>query len=840
VKTWVKKLLALPSDAETGKRVWLLGLSVWLAMLSSASARTMLNTDDSAGFFTAVADKMLRNTFNFGVTNIPVETNGVFVYSPAVQRLLQLAANIYDATTTNFYPTVFRSVFNRDTSGNVFITGYQQVVGVNGANDPQLALPMDVSALPTGTSSNLNVYGVPWIIGAKKGFPNFNEFSMESIVQTTRKIQVTRTVTNLPPQAPFYQTNQMYVFSITNSIGVECWNSYTNSYSNTVQIVVNDNLSMTLTNNGLLAISSNYFISVSTTVTLWPGSVWAYNALDSSYPSPFVIPLQTNVTFMPASVYSFANQIFTPVNQSPPWETNIPLTVLPHFGLVTSNRFQLFMLDGSHVIDYVQFTGPNSLRDLNAELTNPDLNDQYGMWQTNLVGVRNQLNLSEGITVPDKVPDEDGGQWVRPQVSGIITIPQMQAYFQGLFVTNNIGHAFAWPADPANNPGATETNPSYGTQAPYTPTRAVVQYISWQANDPLVHYVASDLNYSGTEQQYGGPFTGITNNDRTAIPLLPDLGNVNDRYQPWGMTSQMAELANVSPSACDLTFKDPLVRKPDDWNFPTNGASIVNRLGQIHRGTPWQTIYLKASNILGEIKNGINVGTNTWMNWTGDFDPTDAAAMAPVRDRHVVSMLAALLNTNDLQSLFSVNNANPNAWLVCFDGLTALTNNLPDSRLHFGMFPPQFDTIVISSNSAQASIIASAIQTSRATQPNQYFRDVGDIMAIPQLTEQSPFLNWNDLIQQTNGISDEAYEEIPSQLLAFLRPDSVGAMIQVNGGWNIQFSGSDAFAYALQTSTNLIDWEIVSTNYPVQGNFSVPIPAVPNSQERFYRSVLLP
>jgi hypothetical protein len=68
----------------------------------------------------------------------------------------------------------------------------------------------------------------------------------------------------------------------------------------------------------------------------------------------------------------------------------------------------------------------------------------------------------------------------------------------------------------------------------------------------------------------------------------------------------------------------------------------------------------------------------------------------------------------------------------------------------------------------------------------------------------------------------------------------VGAMIQVNGGWNIQFSGSDAFAYALQTSTNLIDWEIVSTNYPVQGNFSVPIPAVPNSQERFYRSVLLP
>ena len=37
-----------------------------------------------------------------------------------------------------------------------------------------------------------NVYGVPWIIGAKKGFPNFNEFEMENIFQLTRKLQLTR------------------------------------------------------------------------------------------------------------------------------------------------------------------------------------------------------------------------------------------------------------------------------------------------------------------------------------------------------------------------------------------------------------------------------------------------------------------------------------------------------------------------------------------------------------------------------------------------------------------------------------------------------------------------
>ena len=27
-----------------------------------------------------------------------------------------------------------------------------------------------------GLYTNVNVYGVPWIVGAKKGFPNFNEF----------------------------------------------------------------------------------------------------------------------------------------------------------------------------------------------------------------------------------------------------------------------------------------------------------------------------------------------------------------------------------------------------------------------------------------------------------------------------------------------------------------------------------------------------------------------------------------------------------------------------------------------------------------------------------------
>ena len=43
-------------------------------------------------------------------------------------------------------------------------------------------------------------------------------------------------------------TNQMYIFSISNSIGMELWNSYSNWYPNSVQIVANYHLIMSLTN----------------------------------------------------------------------------------------------------------------------------------------------------------------------------------------------------------------------------------------------------------------------------------------------------------------------------------------------------------------------------------------------------------------------------------------------------------------------------------------------------------------------------------------------------------------------------------------------------------------
>jgi hypothetical protein len=120
------------------------------------------------------------------------------------------------------------------------------------------------------------------------------------------------------------------------------------------------------------------------------------------------------------------------------------------------------------------------------------------------------------------------------------------------------------------------------------------------------------------------------------------------------------------------------------------------------------------------------------------------------------------------------------------------------------------------------------------------FDNLADIFSTPQLSEQSPFLNWNSTAQQQFGISDEAYEIIPAQLLPLLRQDSNGALTYTNGTWSIQFSGSDGSAYGLQTSSDLIHWNSESTNYPMQGHFNVSISAAPNFQRQFYRSVMLP
>ncbi|MGO8837945.1 MAG: hypothetical protein ACLQQ0_11025 [Limisphaerales bacterium] len=848
-----------------------------MANLVLAGATPPLNTDNPVGFFTNVASRLLSSELNLDLTRIQIYPTNQ--YTPAVHRLLQVAANVYDATTTNYYPSVFRPLFSCDQGGmgtRVYVCGYTNVPLVTDATDAQLAPPVDVLVLAATNvpviNLAVNVYGVPWIIGVKKGFPNFNEFVMENVVGITRRLQLTRNTNTLPPTMT--GTNQMYLMSINSSLGVDFWNSYSNNYNGAVSGWVRENLAMSLTNDDVgfnahpgilqpMIFSTNCSIFVSP----WPGtSPWTGNGPNSA---SLIVPLGGTFIILTNSVYrspyASATGGTVPPGLTPPcliplnyfgalgmtavYETNTPGFPFPHFGLLATNQLQVFMLDLDsngvyHVIDYAHFE-QNSSRDLNAEIFSDDMS---GVWNTNTdprtgvpYGIENQINISRGWLVPPGPPPAEDGVWISDPQASTGTPPQQQASFEAFFLP--LGFVATMPGWAGFGP-ASASNSFSSAQAPYSPIRYGVGYTILEANDPLVHYLASDMNPSVTLS------AGLTYHYNYGVPLPSlanlDLGRLNENYQPWGGNPlSIPSIEEEDTNTFNLSLKDPLIYSADDWNFPNGQTSDLNWIGQVHRGTPWQTIYLKASDILDEVQNGTNIGTNTWMNWTGDFDAADAAAMAPVQDWHMASLLASLLNTNDLQSLISVNNPNPNSWLVLLDGLTALTNNLPDINLlldinlHSELIAPQFDTLVISSNSAQASLIANIIQTARASQPNQYFRDVGDILSVPQLSEQSPFLNWNDSVQQEAGISDEAYELIPSQLLSLLRTDSIGSVVSLNGQILVQFTGYDGHAYAIQVSSDLINWANISTNCPVSGIFNLTIPVTPSANQQFYRSVLL-
>jgi hypothetical protein len=365
--------------------------------------------------------------------------------------------------------------------------------------------------------------------------------------------------------------------------------------------------------------------------------------------------------------------------------------------------------------------------------------------------------------------------------------------------------------------------------APLSPVRRLYFSTLWQANDPLVHYTIPDLAGSLTRLMPLEPRITVDNDPCALVDFEPGNG-VADRYRPWGASirgqcfySDMATfntaLKDPAPVGVLETHPD-LVGRSDDWDFPTNLTSGYGWLGRVHRGTPWQTIYLKST--------GVDAGL--WQQWTGVSDADAAQLMQPTNDWRLASVLLPLLNTNAPGNLSSVNQSGEAGWRHLLDGFTVLTNDSYE----------QLDTAVMSSTSPQATAIAAALDATRRSGRGGYFCGIGDILAAPALSDASPWLDTQDS-DLTWTLTDEAYEMIPSQLLALLRPDSIGSVVSSTNPIQIQFTGFDAWQYAVETSSNLVDWVAVSTNcYPSNGVFSFTEAAPAGSASRFYRSIVLP
>jgi hypothetical protein len=777
-------------------------LLLWLSVLFSARPMAaQIVTPDPVSFFSNLSSRLLQQELGLALTQIQIHPTNQ--YTPAVHRLLQVTANLWESTTDEpeGLPTVFRPRFHV-TNGVVYLSSYVVVT-----NDAALAgLPLvDLTAAANAAelippSGDALVFGVPLVIGARKGLPNFNEFSLDSIFQLTRKLQLRRPVAG----GPITETNQFFVLSLTTPFGVEFWNSYSNDFTRAVDILVTNRMSVRITNDLGVDFTQHFQHGAAMSTNNWP-QFRAYSV------SSFLVPLRVNVPALPSIGYlPGANPDGISGFVSP---TNFVLydtsqnLIAPRWGVTISNQLHAKIVDQAtgRIIDHVLLNGLVSHRQLTDEISvAPTLNTGNPfdlLWATNFTGagqlsgrfgVIAQINISLGAYgVP---PD---GDW---QYYGIFeggTAPAAISAFLNALYSGAAG-VFT---------------------VPFTPIVQTIMPMIWEANDPLVNQFADELFHAPRS----GEIMRVIPPSNPSPVMLQGLGYLNERYRPWANYIE-SELP-LDPNAYNPALKDPLMRASDNWDFPINAPLDLENLGRIHRGTPWQTIYLKSADI----------DLPTWQYWTGHTDPAVAQQTQPRRDWSLITTLQALLNTNAPQQLLSVNDRNPTNWMAALDGLTVLTNIGPTGF----SARPEFETLTIASNSWQALMLAEAIATTRANQPSHVFRSLGELFAIPELSLASPWLNPSTEYQRFRGMTDKAYEIIPAQLLSRVRADSIGEIHLDGSETKIQFSGYDGFPYAVERSPNLTNWTSISTNYPTNGVFQFDVSSAPRSNS-FYRSVLLP
>jgi hypothetical protein len=708
---------------------------------------------DTNRFFNAVADVLLRAHFPFGVSNIYITPTNF--YGVAVHRLLQMAANIYDSVNqgSSSFPSVFRPFVTNDAAGRLLISGYYH--DDNAAN---LTTWIPRSA------------GVPMIIGAKKGLPNFNEYVGESVIMATRKLEMRRENTNSAP----YQTNEMFIIGISNFFGLEAWNSYTNAYTNVLDLSVGNNVTVTLTNSEGLRKVKQHVFSASRRINSWPGIRMFRENMHPNNQASFVVAFGTNAISINNGVYRYGSPPYIEdVGDTNHFTENSGFRV-PDWHLTISNNLVFVLSSGNRIVDFVHLSYLTNAFGLATNFFNNTFSVQgEGLaarcWHTNrsggpsailepTAGVQMQIDISlnHGM-VPNTVWSEFAN--VADDVDAIRSFRQ-----------------FVYPNEPNN------TNQNLIQQVPFTPARKMVLSARWEVNDPLVHYMEEHLkdetnHYSS---KVVSPFSKEVGTNQS-------LGQVNFRYRPWG-----GRPGSQTFQDHDMRVRDPGVRKSDDWAFPTNRFPSIGWLGRIHRGTPWQTIYLKS---------GI-VSDADWQRYS--LDPLSH----PTNDWRLLDVFTTAIHPNASHGQLSINQTNFAAWSALLSGVAALRNTSTLDRS--GTVNEKYEPVVIEAGSPELIRIYEAVQRAREQQPDKVFRRLGELMRVDELSVGSPFFNGNAPKFPQWGLNDAAAERLPQQILSLVKVGDPRYVIY-------------AYGQSLRPAENSIltsgSFVGMCTNYQITGEF---------------------
>lgn len=811
----------------------LLGVMLWSILIVGSflprPVAAQLPTTNALSFFTNLSSRLLQQEFGLPLSQVQIYP--INQYTPAVHRLLQVTANLWEATANSpdGLPTVFRPRF-RVVGNAVYLSSYVVVTNASELNGLSLfelnALTNARALIPA--SGDVLIYGVPLVIGARKGLPNFNEFQIAPTFELARKIQLIKPTAS---STIISETNQFFTLALTMPIAAEFWNAYSTIFTNAVTICITNRTTMTLTNDTGINVSVTIVTGDRYSTNDWPRFNSANPvALTNKY--SFISMLRTNIPFLPQSGTNigYVPQVgFVSATNSNLYDTSQNL-YLPHWGMTITNRVQAMILDEAtgRIIDYVLLDGLNCATNLTDVFARPNswnngnsVEEVFkSVWATNVAPDLLHLSGRRGVEMQIMIA------W---GAFGSSFNNYWKAYGNLAPEYSTVAAAIAFFNNFLSNTATTNR-----ATVPFTPTVKFALPRIWQANDPLVHYMADEMFYAELAEmepvrwqipQTSGPQVAYDN-----------IGKLNDRYQPWG--GSPVKPMEGDPNNFAPAVKDPGVKSANNWEFPTNAVPTLGWLGRVHRGTPWQTIYLKAvdvdlANFTYSLFQWLAPGNDQraalrWRNITGNRDLTDGFHSRPVQDWPLVTLIQSLLNTNAPQYLLSINDRNATNWLAVFHGMTVLTNSAPSSL--------PFDALLMTSDSPQAALLVQAVANARNNQPGQVFSSLEALLAIPELSVLSPWLN---LAVIQSKMTDEAYEKIPSQLLSLVREDSVGTVRVEGGAARISFSGFDGYPYAVERSGDLVNWISVRTNYPTNGVFEFVLPSV-NSTNVFYRSVLLP
>jgi hypothetical protein len=135
------------------------------------------------------------------------------------------------------------------------------------------------------------------------------------------------------------------------------------------------------------------------------------------------------------------------------------------------------------------------------------------------------------------------------------------------------------------------------------------------------------------------------------------------------------------------------------------------------------------------------------------------------------------VNENAARGQLPVNQDGLAAWSAVLSGVVAITNSAAPNRkvAAFSPFVIEPAGAYNAFNAAAIPPVARIVNGINATRTNtglfssRSFQHVGDVLATPELTVNSPFLNRSTDIQRHFGLNDSAYEWLPQQIMSLLR-----------------------------------------------------------------------